>query len=141
MILLNLALAQEIDPEMVKAINTSAAVHDIPQIELYKLAFVEGSLKPRPKTNYNSNGTQDVGPFQINTINWNFCKEYDLQSVLGNTLCAGKLLKMHQKSGKKNWVLRYHSKNPKYQAIYKEKLDKAEQHLNSITKYNFVLAD
>ena len=137
------AKATLLNLELINAIEKASEEYNIEPKKLLKIAFVESSLNVNVKPRYNTNGTQDIGPFQINTIHWhNTCSSYDLESLEGNTMCAAKLIRKHSrmKHRDKQWLARYHSKTPRFKRAYHAKLVKAEKYLKSKKILKFYLA-
>ncbi len=105
------------------AINNAARHYRLPASELTAIAIVESGIGQNAKTRINTNGTQDIGLFQINTINHKFCKEYDIKNNIGNALCAAKILSK-LKQTRHDYVGVYHSKTPSKKQIYLSKIAK-----------------
>lgn len=92
--------------------------------KLVQIAYVESRFN-HSALRKNTNGTIDIGMFQINSIHWNTtCREFNVSKLEGNSMCAAKLLSLHKISASKdpNWVGRYHSKTPSRKLIYANKL-------------------
>jgi len=102
---------------VVKAIYHAARLYHIPVKELTAIAILETGIGFNAKVRHNSNGTLDIGLFQINTVNQSSCKEFNLTSIEGNALCAAKLLHRiaHRHS---DYLGRYHSKTPSHKIKY-----------------------
>ena len=129
-----------LDLNLLYAVQKASVKYKISPNNLLKIAFVESSMRINVKPRYNKNGTQDIGPFQINTIHWNTtCSDYNLESVEGNALCAAKLIRIHKKKRSVDalWLARYHSKTPSLKRIYYKKLQKAEKYLKSKKVFKF----
>ncbi len=110
----------------IEHIISAAKKYKIAPIELVKISILESS-KGKYTYNFNKNGTEDFGEFQINSVHLNTtCKNYDVFSKQGNAFCAAKLLSLHKKWKliDKNWVARYHSVTPKHKEKYAKKLKK-----------------
>jgi hypothetical protein len=91
------------------------------------IAHLESSGGRATGLQKNSNGTYDLGPFQINSVHWSTtCKIYDVRTDLGNTLCAARILAGHQRHAKVDpyWAARFHSRTPALKYKYFLKLQK-----------------
>ena len=99
------------------AIVNASKTHKIPAKELTAIGILESGLGKYSRKNPNSNGTKDIGVFQINTVNAPYCIEYNLHSIEGNALCAAKLLKNIAKKHN-DYLGRYHSKTPSKKKSY-----------------------
>jgi len=89
------------------------------------ILWLESSGGTNVKVRFNTNGTVDFGPFQINSVHaTTTCKEYDILTDKGNVYCAAKLIAKHKKhaSSDSMWVARYHSKTPHLKVRYFNKL-------------------
>jgi hypothetical protein len=107
-----------------KVIYNAAKKFDVDANDLLKIAFVESSFREHARR-VNSNGTIDLGMFQINSIHWSTtCKSFDVFTLKGNAACAAKLLKAAAKHAEKDedWKGRYHSKTPSLKSAYADKL-------------------
>ena len=80
-------------------------------MQLTAIGIIETGLGKYAKTRNNTNGTQDRGVFQINTVNYPKCVEYNLDSPEGSALCAAKLLSQI-KAKRADYLGVYHSKTP-----------------------------
>lgn len=127
----NIAMAKskKIYPKMshLKIINDIAIKYNLEANDLLKIAYVESKFK-QDAVRVNTNGTTDIGMFQINSIHWTGkCKDLDVFKLKGNAECAARLLKKHSK--KKNqdaeWIGRYHSKTPSLKKKYVKLLNDA----------------
>jgi len=107
---------------IVNAILNASETYHIDAVELTAIAIVETSLGTNAKLRKNSNGTLDRGLFQINTVNWPKCVEYNLDSPEGSALCAAKLLSQI-KAKRADYLGVYHSKTPSRKLAYMQKLD------------------
>ena len=109
------------DNRTIRAIEKAAKTYSIDVKELTAIAIVETGLGRYTRDQLNSNGTKDVGLFQINEINHATCVEYNLRSPEGSALCAAKLLaslkKRHQ-----DYLVKYHSKTLKHRINYGRKI-------------------
>lgn len=106
---------------IVNAILNASETYHIDAVELTAIAIVETSLGTNAKLRKNSNGTHDKGLFQINTVNWPKCVEYNLDSPEGSALCAAKLLSQI-KAKRADYLGVYHSKTPSRKLAYMQKL-------------------
>lgn len=115
---------------VVKVIHKVAIRHDIDEDVLFRIAFVESKFQTNA-TRKNSNGTMDVGLFQINSIHWKTtCSGLKVyRSIEDNAECAGRIVAGHAKfKGKdRHWFARYHSKTPERKLHYFNLLAKAIQ--------------
>lgn len=122
------ANAKSVESRIIRNVQVAAKKYGVPELELFKIAYVESSFGINAKTRLNPNGTYDIGVFQVNSIHWyTTCKDYNIYKMSGNTMCAAKILAMHYKHKKKDimWAARYHSKTPSLKAKYAKKLKKA----------------
>lgn len=121
----NLAMVHGFKPshKAIHAIRNAASRYRINQEELMAIAILESGANENRRIRINKNGTMDVGMFQINTVNFKECIEYDLLSIDGSAFCAAKLLAKH-KSKYKDYVGRYHSKTPSKKRAYQNKVNK-----------------
>lgn len=106
-------------------IHVAAKRHGVSATVLTAIAKVESRFGADKRVRLNSNGTFDVGPFQINSIHWDTtCSEYNVQHIKGNALCAAKLLAQAKRHKKKDvhWQGRYHSRTPSRKIAYYNKL-------------------
>lgn len=102
---------------VILAIASASKRYKVPAKELTAIGILETGLGKNLKVRHNTNGSKDVGIFQINTINLKTCVEYNLDSPEGSAMCAAKLL--HNISKKHNDYLgRYHSKTPSKKTSY-----------------------
>lgn len=108
-------------PRVIMAIVSASHRYRIKAKELTAIGILETGLGKYAKTRTNSNGTQDAGIFQINTINTASCIEYNLDSIEGNAYCAAKLLKGIAKKHS-DYLGRYHSKTPSHKKAYQNAL-------------------
>jgi hypothetical protein len=107
----------EPDKRVLMAIVAASRRYGIDAKELTAIGILETGLGKYAKTRDNSNGTQDAGIFQINSVNTASCIEYNLESIEGNAYCAAKLLKRIAKRHN-DYLGRYHSKTPKRKIAY-----------------------
>jgi hypothetical protein len=111
--------------EPFRAIETAARLYGLDPKQMVAIADVESRMSVKA-LNVNTNGTRDVGMFQINTVvAEGECLEFNVFTVQGNALCAAKLLKGHKKHeyDDAQWIGRYHSKQPNEKALYVQKLN------------------
>lgn len=122
---LELAKANGFNPSkrVVNAIVIASETYQIDPIELTAICIVETGLGTNAKTRKNKDGTLDRGLFQINSVNYPKCVEYNLDNAEGSALCAAKLL-YKIKSRRSDYLGVYHSKTPTLKAKYIEKLTK-----------------
>lgn len=106
---------------MIDAIVRASDTYGIDALELTAIGIIETGLGSNSKDRLNTNGTKDRGAFQINTVNYPKCVEYNLDSVEGSALCAAKLLSMI-KAHRSDYLGVYHSKTPSKKARYLAKV-------------------
>lgn len=125
MMILNLAHSNgfTISKRILNAIKNASDQYNIPAIELTAIAIIETSLGNNLKRSTNKNGTIDRGLFQINSVNRQFCIEYNLDSNEGSALCAAKLLD-NLRQTRTDYIGAYHSKTPSKKSIYLKKIAK-----------------
>lgn len=114
----------EPNSKVVESISRASKAYNIPVDKMTAIAIVETGLGRYNKNNLNKNGTVDKGLFQINTVNNEFCSEFNLQTNEGSAFCAAKLLNKLRKTHPNEYVYVYHSKTPSKKLIYKQKIDK-----------------
>jgi len=107
---------------VILAIERASKVYNINALNLTAIAILETGLGKYSKTRMNNNGTIDKGLFQINSVNFPKCVEYNLDSPEGSSLCAAKLIHDLKRERPTDYLGAYHSKSPK----------KKEQYLNKI---------
>jgi hypothetical protein len=90
------------------AISEAARLYGLDETKMLRIAIVESSLNHKA-LNKNTNGTVDVGLFQINSVNYEACEAFNIYNVRGNAMCAALLLSIHKKSGDPFYIGRYHS--------------------------------
>lgn len=105
------------------AISNAAAAYNVPVTKMTAIAIAETGLGRFTITRKNKNGTYDKGLFQINTINKQYCLEYDLYTDEGSAMCAAKLLSKLRKSRPNDYYAAYHSKTPQHKTVYKIKIE------------------
>lgn len=108
---------------IIDAIVRAADLYEIDALELTAIAIIETGIGSNVKERVNTNGTKDKGVFQINSVNYPKCVEYNLDSPEGSALCAAKLLSMI-KSKRADYLGVYHSKTPSKKARYLSKVTK-----------------
>jgi len=97
---------------IIDAIIRASDTYSIDALELTAIGIIETGLGKYNVTRKNKNGTHDRGVFQINTVNYSKCVEYNLDSPEGSALCAAKLLSSI-KSKRADYLGVYHSKTCK----------------------------
>lgn len=112
-----------VSKRIVDSILRASNDYQIDALELTAIAIVETGLGKYTRTRKNQNGTHDKGLFQINTVNWPKCVEYNLESPEGSSLCAAKLLS-EIKAKRADYLGVYHSKTPTVKAKYLKKVAK-----------------
>lgn len=113
---------------LVPYIHTAAAHYHLKERDLMAILWLESSGGTNVQTNFNTNGTADFGPFQINSVHARTtCKEYNILTDYGNTMCAAKLLARHKKHAATDpmWQGRYHSRTPSLKRAYYARLVRA----------------
>lgn len=111
--------------EIKQAIEKAAEKHGLKSCRMWAIVEVETSGGRNVCTRKNTNGTTDVGPFQINSIHQDStCIDLNLKTIQGNALCAARILKTAKKKKSIDplWIARYHSKRPSLKAKYYSKL-------------------
>lgn len=108
---------------IIRAIVNASKKYGIDCAEMAAIAIVESGIGKYLKSKTNKNGSDDIGLFQINTVNYEFCIEYNLSSFEGSAFCAGKIL-LSLKSSRSDYLGAYHSKTPSKKAIYLRKVNK-----------------
>lgn len=118
-----LAIANGFKPSkrIIDAIVRASETYQIDALELTAIGIIETGLGKNAKTRVNTNGTHDRGVFQINTVNYPKCVEYNLDSPEGSALCAAKLLS-EIKQRRADYMGVYHSKTPTKKAKYLKKV-------------------
>lgn len=111
---------------IIDAILTASETYQIDALELTAIGIIETGLGKYARTRKNSNGTYDKGLFQINTVNYPKCVEYNLDSPEGSALCAAKLLSQI-KAKRADYLGVYHSKTPTKKAKYLQKVSQVLQ--------------
>jgi hypothetical protein len=127
-ILIGFIHAQSLD----SIIDKASSKYNIKPIRLKMIAQVESNYDINVRINYNTNGTSDHGPFQINTVIWKTdCKEFNINDLQDHGYCAASLVAKHKKFKEidDQWLARYHSKTPKYKKKYFKKLQKAKKYI------------
>jgi len=121
---LAVARANNLNPSqrVVTAIVNASTQYDISASELTAIAIIETRLGKNIKVRHNTNGTEDKGLFQINTINHSKCIEYNLNTPEGSALCAAKLLHTI-KQKRDDYLGVYHSKTPSKKHTYMKQID------------------
>lgn len=120
-------------PASIECVIEAARRQGVPANILLSLASLESGKNGQRVTN--TNGSTDIGHFQINTINWNDGKFAGLLEISENDVAlrgcynaelAAWILKsrINESNGQDFWtkVANYHSKTKKYNDIYKAKL-------------------
>lgn len=104
------------------AIMNASALYGVDPRLLRAIAHVESSSGHNSKLRKNTNGTYDVGPFQINSVHWTTtCRRLDVSTLQGNAGCAALLLSRIPKRDP-NWYGAYHSKTPSLKLKYANKI-------------------
>jgi hypothetical protein len=123
--ILDLAHANGYHPSqrIVNAIQQASFKYKVDSKELTAIAILETGLGKYSVSKKNRNGTIDKGLFQINTINYSKCIEYNLDSPEGSALCAAKILSNMRKI-RPDYLGAYHSKTPKHKKEYLQRMAK-----------------
>ena len=126
----------------------AAGMHDVPPAAMVVLLMVEGGRLGMRSPN--TNGTGDLGPFQVNEIwlpkiaqYWNV-PEAEARRLVRDDLCANAeaaawIFGMNlRESGGKLWegVARYHSMRPDLQGLYLSKALRAVRQLRDGEKHH-----
>lgn len=106
---------------VITAIVSAGHMYHIDVRELTAIAIIETGLGRDLRTSVNRDGTADIGLFQINTINYSRCLEYNLHTPEGSAMCAAKLL-WSLKQHRNDYLGAYHSKTPVKKQKYLDKL-------------------
>jgi len=119
----------------------AAIKHDVSLVTLAAIRMVEGGRAGH--LSWNTNGTADVGPWQINSMHFTRLKEQgvDIEALI-NDVCvnadiAAQILSEAQ-DGQSigDGALSYHSRTPKYRAKYRKALLRAittiEAHMKKV---------
>lgn len=107
---------------VVNAIIVASETYSVDHLEMTAIGILETGLGKYTQTNNNANGTKDLGLFQINTVNFPKCIEYNLESPEGSALCAAKILSKI-KAKRPDYLGAYHSKTPSIKESYMKKLE------------------
>lgn len=107
--------------QVADAIVNAAETFHVDALQLTAIGIIETGLGKYLKTRKNTNGTQDHGLFQINTVNLPKCKAFRIETIEGSAMCAAKLLSQI-KMVKIDDVAKYHSKTPSKKRIYYQKI-------------------
>lgn len=110
---------------LTQAINSASARYNVDPKVLQAIAYLESSGGKRTSLRINTNGTFDVGAFQINSLHWyTTCKKYNVLTLQGNAYCAALILSKHTKHANRDpdYVGRYHSKTPSLKKKYAKKV-------------------
>ncbi len=124
----------EIRPADIQCVVRAAQKQGVPANVLLALASVEGGKNGQFVDN--ANGSRDIGHFQINTIHWKANGRFAQYPAITqqdvawrgcyNAELAAWMLRQHidEPTGQDFWtrVANYHSKTPKYNAVYRSKL-------------------
>jgi Transglycosylase SLT domain len=123
----------EVSGEVVNAILKASRAYDIPSRELFTLAIIESNLNPNV-FRVNANGTTDIGLMQINTVNIGKCLEYNINTILGNTMCSAKIIASIRTQYPRDYLGVYHSKTRRLKREYLVKVSKILYSSNQLTK-------
>ncbi len=110
--------------ETLKLIARVAHAHGIDSQDLIAIAAIESRFDSNARR-VNTNGTVDIGMFQVNSVQWDTkCKGLDVFSLEGNAECAARILEGHKRHAASDpaWIARYHSKTPSKKLAYFNKL-------------------
>jgi len=109
------------DARIARAIVKASRRYHIDARELAAIAIVETGLGKYTRSTPNDNGTIDEGIFQINSVNFSRCVEYNLKSPEGSAYCAAKLLSTI-KHARSDYLGVWHSKTPSKKIKYMKKV-------------------
>ena len=109
--------------EVLNAIIKAGRAYNVRPKELFTLAIIESNLNPNVFRT-NANGTTDVGLMQINSVNVNKCLEYNINTIMGNTMCAAKIVASLKAAYPSDYLGVYHSKTNKYKIKYLARVSK-----------------
>ena len=110
---------------VITSIENAAKHYGLDSKQMLAIAVIESSLKPSA-IGYNTNGTIDIGLFQINEKTANSdCEEYNVFNLKGNVMCAAKLLAKHKKTGDALYIGRFHNNEITKKYNYYLKVKKA----------------
>lgn len=123
---LDMAHANGFDPKprIVYAITAACRTYNIDCLDLAAIGILESGLGKYESAHVNNNGSIDIGIFQINTVNYPHCSEFNLRTPEGSAMCAAKLLHRLRKTRGDSYVEVYHSKTPSKRAVYREKINR-----------------
>lgn len=122
-----------VSSEVLNAIIKASRAYDVPAKELFTLAIIESNLNPNV-FRLNANGTTDTGLMQINSININKCLEYNINTILGNTMCSAKIISTIRTQYPNDYLGVYHSKTRRLKREYLIKVSKILYSVNQLTK-------
>lgn len=111
----------KVSDRIVEAIVEASETFDIDPLILTVIGILESGLGSNLKTRMNTNGTEDHGIFQINSVNIVKCRAFRLDTVEGNAFCAAKLLSQI-KIRRPSDVAKYHSKTKSKKENYFRKM-------------------
>ena len=106
---------------IINAIISASNKYKLDPLELTAIAIIESGLGKYSRSTPNRDGTFDKGLFQINTINQKTCKDYNLDTTEGSSLCAALLISRHKRYHK-DYLGMYHSKTPSKKQLYLKKI-------------------
>lgn len=122
-----------VSSEVLSAIIKASRAYDVPAKELFTLAIIESNLNPNV-FRVNGNGTTDTGLMQINSVNINKCLEYNINTILGNTMCSAKIISTIRTEHPNDYLGVYHSKTRRLKKEYLVKVSKILYSVNQLTK-------
>jgi hypothetical protein len=119
-----LAKRNGINPNIntVNVILKASKLFQINPLDLTAIAIVETRMGTSRMINHNTNGSIDIGLFQINTVNHEFCIEYNLKNIEGSAYCAAKILSKGSFNRERR-LMAFHSKTPDKGRIYLKKIN------------------
>lgn len=108
--------------DTLNVIINAAYKYQVSAVELASIAVVETALGNLNRVNINKNKTHDVGLFQINSVNFNYCREYDVRTDSGSAMCAAKILSKIKMKHPNDYLGRYHSNTSFLKKKYERKV-------------------
>ena len=118
-----------VSSEVLNAIIKAGRAYNVRPKELFTLAIIESNLNPNVFRT-NANGTTDIGLMQINSVNINKCLEYNINTIMGNTMCAAKIVASLKAAYPSDYLGVYHSKTNRFKNQYLAKVSRILYSLN-----------
>ena len=110
-----------VNSKVLDAILMASHAYHVSAKEMFAIALIESGLNIYAHRT-NNNGTIDTGIFQINSINFNKCKEYNVYTLIGNSMCCAKLLSILKENRPNDYIGVFHSKTPRFKQEYIAKI-------------------